>query len=69
MRLKKILLLVGLLSLTLTSWSQDKKWVEMAYDDCGEKGKQPHLVLGENYEMPANCRAARPSVPAISAGR
>ena len=53
MRLKKILLLGGLLSLTLTSWSQDKKWVEVAYDDCGEKGKQPHLVLGENYEMPA----------------
>lgn len=26
MRLKKILLLGGLLSLTLTSWSQDKKW-------------------------------------------
>lgn len=39
MRLKKILLLGGLLSLTLTSWSQDKKWVEVAYDDCGEKGK------------------------------
>ena len=30
MRLKKILLLGGLLSLTLTSWSQDKKWVEVA---------------------------------------
>lgn len=30
-----------------------QEWVEVAYDDCGEKGKQPHLVLGENYEMPA----------------
>lgn len=35
----------------LSAWAQ--QYSEVAYDDCGTPGKQPHLVLGENYTMPS----------------
>lgn len=33
--------------------AQERKLVPVAYNDCGEPGEQPNLVLGESYIMPA----------------
>lgn len=33
--------------------ARNDDFIEVAFDDCGNPSAQPHLVLGENYEMPA----------------
>lgn len=37
----------------LFATAQERDLVQVAFDDCGESDKQPHLILGENYTMPA----------------
>lgn len=34
-------------------WAQNRDFVPVAYSDCGDPAKQPYLILGENYTMPA----------------
>lgn len=52
MKFKKMILTGCLLGVASCLGAQNKVFYEVAYDDCGEKGKQPHLVLGENHVMP-----------------
>ena len=35
------------------SYAQNKSYHKVAYDDCGTPGQQPHLIMGEDYEMPS----------------
>lgn len=34
-------------------WAQNRDFIPVAYSDCGDPAKQPYLILGENYTMPA----------------
>lgn len=34
-------------------WAQNRDFAPVAYSDCGDPAKQPYLILGENYTMPA----------------
>lgn len=38
--------------------ARDVKMNEVAFDDSGNRAKQPHLVLGENYMMPERYKAS-----------
>lgn len=54
MKSVKFLALCGLWLLASAAGAQqNRSLTEVAYDDCGENGKQPHLILGENYTMPS----------------
>lgn len=50
--LNKILFFTLLCSCMLAS-AQNHSFIQVAYDDCGQPDNQPHLILGENYTMPA----------------
>lgn len=50
--LNKILFSTLLCSCMLAS-AQNHNFIQVAYDDCGQPDNQPHLILGENYTMPA----------------
>ena len=52
MNLFRLLLAGSLLFATPAIKGQDKPFHQVAYDDCGEADRQPHLILGENYVMP-----------------
>lgn len=52
MKIRKTILAGCLLCVPSYLGAQNKTYYEVAYDDCGEKGKQPHLILGENYMIP-----------------
>ena len=48
--LNKLIAFVAFACFSFSTQAQENKFVEVAYDDCGEIGKQPHLVLGESKE-------------------
>ncbi len=52
MNLFRLLLAGSLLLATPAIKGQDKPFHQVAYDDCGDADRQPHLILGENYVMP-----------------
>ena len=55
MKKKRIILwsILACLCLGTPSYAQNKTYQKVAYDDCGNPEQQPHLVLGEDYEMPS----------------
>lgn len=53
MSVKRTVWMSAMLLGSMAAWSQQQGYTEVAYDDCGETGKQPHLILGENYTMPS----------------
>lgn len=52
MKIKTTLLAAAMLLSADAMIAQNKAFYEVAYDDCGEKGRQPHLIVGEDYVMP-----------------
>lgn len=51
--MRRIIFLCALLCSNMFLMAQKHDFVQVAFDDCGETGKQPHLILGEDYTMPA----------------
>lgn len=56
-----LLMFCGSLWGGLYSFGQNTAYHKVAYDDCGLAGQQPHLVTGEDYEMPTNLGGSKPA--------